>query len=180
MSPIVTSASFPLLSSTVSRLAAFVFAVTLFATTACAQGPAAPTNIAAKSAESNATAAVLQPYLGKWRPTSYSEGLNIGSLTISVDGLSYEVGGASVSYEVVRKTDEGVILRVTGRKPVDPSAAKAMAFSLETQTVDSFPPDGPTKTRQLLWIYRCGSIDSLVSGFAQATKATCSKNAYTR
>lgn len=159
---------------------ALILAASLFSTGACAQAPTTPPAGGAESAPRVVTPDVMRPYLGVWRPTSYSEGLNIGSLTISVDGLSYEVGGASVNYKVVRQTDEGVILRVTDRKPVDPSAAKAMAFSLETQTVDSFPPGGPTKTRQLLWIYRCGSIDSLASGFAQATKATCSGNAYTR
>ena len=155
----------------------FGLAAFLFTASACAQDPTIPT---ASSTATDAKAA-LQPYLGKWRPTSYSEGLNIGSLTISVDGLSYEVGGASVSYEVVRKTDEGVILRVTGYKPVShPRAAKAMAFSLEMHTVKAVVPTDVTTTRQLLSIYSCGSVDSLTSGFAQGTKTTCSKNTYTR
>jgi hypothetical protein len=170
MNPVVTSKPFPLLSSTVRQLAAFVLVATLFITSACAQGPATPTT------PSMDAKAALQPYLGKWRPTSYSEGLNIGSLSISENGLSVEVGG-SLTYEVVRKTDEGIILRVTGRTPPNAFPSNALAFSLETHTITSFPPGGPTKTRQDLWIYWCSSLERLASGIS---KASCSKNGYMR
>ena len=118
-----------------------VFVVMLSTASACAQSPTTP---ATSSTATNAKAA-LQPYLGKWRPTSYSEGLNIGSLTISVDGLSIETG-SSLTYEFVKQTDEGVIVRVTGRKPANAfSGLKALAFLVETETVSGPPPAGVTR-----------------------------------
>ena len=148
-----------------------VFAAMLIAVSACAQGPTPP-------ATSGNTTAALQPYLGKWRPTSFSEQQHIGSLTISESGLSIEVGDASVRYELERNTSEGVILRVTGRKPANAfPKVTFLAFFTEMQTVDSFPPGGPTKTRVLLWIcYWSGSLDQLASGIK---KAQCG-NTYTR
>jgi len=163
---------FPVINS--SHLLTAIVAAMLLVTSACAQGPTSP----AASGSAAATEAALRPYLGKWRPTSFSEQQNIGSLTISVDSLSIEVGSASVSYEIEQKTIDGVIVRVTGRKPSDAFPnIKALAFSLETQTLTSSPPGGVTKTRELLRIcYWSGSIDRLASGIK---KASCG-NTYTR
>ena len=163
MNPVVTSKSFPLLSSTVRRLTAFVLVVTLFTTSACAQGPVTST-----TTPSTDTKAALQPYLGKWRPTSFKRELNIGSITVTETGLSIESGGL-VTYEFVKKTDEGTIVRITGRRPTNihldltQSDVTAFGFSLETQTLESFPPGGPSKTREMLRIcYGLGSIESAV------------------
>jgi spore coat protein U-like protein len=152
-----------------------LFVVMLSSPSACAQSPTAP----ATSSTATDAKAALQPYLGKWRPTSFGEQQNIGSLTISESSLSIEVGGASVSYELERKTDDGVIVRVTDRKP-DNAFPKVtyLAFLTEMQTVESFPPGGPTKTREQLWIcYWSGSLDRLASGIR---KASCLRNSYTR
>lgn len=145
-----------------------LLAVVLAATSACATEPM-PQSVASEA---------LRPYLGKWRPTSYGEGLNIGSLTITETELSVEVGGASLSYELERQTSEGVILRVTGRQPdhAFPGIA-ALAFSVKLETVTGPPPAGITKIRELLRIcYWSGSLDRLA---VEVTKAPCG-NAYTR
>ena len=155
-----------------SHLMTAIVAAILLMTSACAQRPTTP----AASSTGIDTKAALQPYLGKWRPTSYQEGLNIGSLTISVDGLSIETC-SSLTYELVKQTDEGVIVRVTGRKPANAfPGLKALAFLVETETVTGPPPAGVTRTRELLWIcYLSGSLDRLASGI----KKTCG-NIYTR
>jgi len=153
-----------------------VFVALLSMVGACAQTPAPPATSAATTT-TNAKVA-LQAYLGKWRPTSFSEQQNIGSLTISVDELSIEVGNASVSYEIDKQTTDGVIVRVTGRKPSDAfPKIKALAFSLETQTVTNLAPGGATKTRELL---RVCYLPSSLDGLALDTKKTSCGNTYTR
>ena len=139
---------------------------------------AAPSALATEPLPQSVASEALRPYLGKWRPTSYSEGLNIGSLAITETGLSVEFGGASLSYELERQTSDGVILRVTGRKPdhAFPGIA-ALAFSVKLETVTGPPPAGITKIRELLRIcYWSGSLDRLA---VEVTKAPCG-NAYTR
>ena len=150
-----------------------LFVLMFSSLSACAQSSTAP----ATSSTATDAKAALQPYLGKWRPTSFSEQQNIGSLTISESSLSIEVGGASVSYELERKTDEGIILRVTSRNPANAfPGLNALAFMVETETVTGPPPAGFTKTRELLSIcYLSGSLDRLASGI----KKTCG-NRYTR
>lgn len=51
---------------------------------ACAADIATKPIVATEPKPEVASTTALKPYLGKWRPTSYREGLNIGSLTISV------------------------------------------------------------------------------------------------
>lgn len=149
---------------------ALILAVSLFPVGACAQTSTTLPAGGAESAPPVVAADVMRPYLGKWRPTSYRTGLRIGSLTISDVGISNEVG-ESLAYEFVRQTAEGVILRVTRRKPDNSFfGAKALAFSLGTQTVESFPPGGPTKTRELLWICYRDNLDQLAS---IVMKASC-------
>jgi hypothetical protein len=133
---------------------------------------------AAEPAGKVATSIALQPYLGKWRPTSYSEGLNIGSLTISEDSLSLEANGSSLSFVVEQQLDEGVIVRVTGRNPTNAfPKVTALGFSVRKETVTGPPPEGVTKARELLWIcYWSNSIDRLA---LEIKKASCG-NAYTR
>lgn len=144
----------------------------LFTVSACAQNPAT------SATPSIDTKAVLQPYLGKWRPTSFREEMNIVSLTITENTFSFEMDGPSVRFVVDRKIDEGVIVRVTDRKPSNAfPGLTALAFLTETQTLESFPPGGPSKIRELLRVcYWSGSIDQLVSG---NKKALCG-NTYIR
>jgi hypothetical protein len=140
-----------------SRALKSVFAVFLISVSACAQSPAplAPGSTDAKTA--------LRPYLGTWRPTSFAEELKSGPLTISVDGLSLEMGPL-LTYDVAEATDEGVILRVTSRKP-------ANAFRTAA-------PTGMTWTRESLRIcYWSGSLDRLVA--LGIKKAPCG-NTYIR
>ncbi len=156
---------------------ALILAASLFSAGACAQTSTPSPSAKAKPKTQLAPADILRPYLGRWRPTSYSEGLNIGSLTITEDRFSVEVTGWSVTFVVDRQTDEGVIVRVTDRKPDDAfPGLKALAFTVETETVKGPPPAGITKTRELLWVcYLSDSLDRLASGI----KKTCG-NIYTR
>jgi len=133
-----------------------VLMVMLSTASACAQSPATQ----ATSSTATDTKAALQPYLGKWRPTSFQRELNIGSLAITDNRLSMEFGG-SVTYELVKKTDKGVIVRVTGRQPANTHPeVTAFGFSLETETVTGPPPARITKTREILRIcYGFGDLD---------------------
>lgn len=159
---------------------AFAFMMLLFMTSACAQNPAT-------SATSNLdTKTVLQPYLGKWRPTSFGKELHMASITITETGLSIETGG-SVMYEFVKKTDEGVIVRVIDRHATNPhlglthSHTTAFGFSLEMQTLDPFPPGGPSKTRELLLIcHGSGDIDSAVKRLISEMKTKQCPDVYIR
>jgi hypothetical protein len=171
----VTSTLSPLLRSFIGLLA---ITASLLAVGVCAQisttSPKAETEPTPEAISSD----ILRPYLGKWRPTSYSEGLNIGSLTISEDRLALEVGGASVSYEIDRQIANGVFVRVTGRTPANAfPGLTALAFSVAMETVTGPPPGRVTKTRELLRIcYWSGSLDQLAS---KMSKTSCG-NAYTR
>lgn len=148
----------------------------LFFTGACAQ-----------TSERPATEKILQPYLGKWRPTSASKELYLVSITITETGVSIETGG-SVTYELVKKTDEGVIVRVMDRHAVGPyysdltkSRATVFGLSLGMHTQDSFPPGGPSKTRELLQIcYESGDIDSAVKRLISEMKTGQCPDTYTR
>src|SRR3954453_3013859 len=80
-----------------------VLAAAVFSATACADNSL----VVVTSAEAASALSILQPYLGKWRPTSGSEELNIGSLTIAADRLTLETG-PSLIYEFVKQTDDGV------------------------------------------------------------------------
>lgn len=164
---------------------AFAFMILLFMTSACAQNPAtsATSSLDTKSLD---TKTVLQPYLGKWRPTSFSKELHMVSITITETGLSIEAGG-SVTYEFVKKTDEGVIVRVIDRHATNPhlglthSHTTAFGFSLEMQTLDSFPPGGPSKTRELLLIcHGSGDIDSAVKRLISEMKTRRCPDVYIR
>lgn len=90
-----------------------LFVTLLFSIAACAQQPTASTDKNVTSAE------VLQPYLGKWRPTSAAEARNVEAFTIAVDELSEEPSGAFVKYEVERRVGAAVIVRVTSTGPGD-------------------------------------------------------------
>lgn len=148
-----------------------VSAVFLISVSACAQAPATltPASTDAKTA--------LQPYLGTWRPTSFAEERKSGWLTISVDRLSLEIG-PSVTYDVVEVTDEGVILRVTGREPADDfRGLTALAFSVKTETVTGPTPGAIPRRRELLRI--CYWFDSLEWLASEMKRAPCG-NTYTR
>ncbi len=167
-------------------LAWLLSAALLFAASACAQEPKTPANAATESTRKVDAATILRPYLGKWRPTSYSKGLYMVSITITETGLSIETGG-SVMYEFVKKTDEGVIVRVIDRHATNPhlglthSHTTAFGFSLEMQTLDSFPPGGPSKTRELLLIcHGSGDIDSAVKRLISEMKTKRCPDVYIR
>ncbi len=156
-----------------------ILVASLLCVGACATSPISSAHSETTDKQSNQVSAseALRPYLGKWRPTSYSEGLNIGSLTITEKGLSLETG-PSLTYEIVEQTDEGVLLHVTSSEPDDRfRGVKALAFSLEIHVIPSFPPGGPPKKRQDLWIYWCDGLGRLALGIS---KASCSKNGYMR
>lgn len=156
---------------------ALILAVSLFPVGACAQTLTTPPAGGAGSAQPVVAVDLMRPYLGKWRPTSYSEGLNIGSLTITEKGFSIEATGASVTFVFERQTNEGIVVHVTGRKPVDAFPGLTnLAFMVERETVTGPPPANLVKTRELLWIcYLSGNLDRLASGI----KKTCG-NIYTR
>ena len=147
----------------------------------------APTFVFATESDPQIAASeALRPYLGKWRPTSYGNGLYMVSITVTEAGLSIETGG-SVTYEVVKKTDEGVIVRITDRHATNPhlglthSQTTAFGFSLGMQTLDSFPPGGPSKTRELLIIcHGSGDIDAAVKRLISEMKTGQCPDVYIR
>lgn len=169
-----------------SLVGSLVLAVSLLSVSACAQNSATLPKAEAEPTARAISSEILRPYLGTWRPTSFSKELHMVSITITDTGLSIETGG-SVAYEFVKKTDEGVIVRVTDRHATNPhldlthSHTTAFGLSLEMQTLDSFPPGGPSKTRELLRIcYGSGDIDSAVKVLISEMKTGRCPDVYTR
>ena len=152
-------------------------ATALIAASTYAQEPTMSAVGAAERTSKFDATTILRPYLGKWRPTSYQEELNVGSLTITETEFSVEATGASVTFVIERQTKEGVVVKVTGRKSADTFPRLTnLAFMVESETVTGPPPANLVKTRELLWIcYLSGNLDRLASGI----KKTCG-NIYTR
>lgn len=121
---------------------------------------AATSAYATEPVPQGAASEALRPYLGKWRPTSFRRELNIGSITVAETGFSYESGG-SMTFEFVKKVEEGVIVRITGRQPANTHPeVTALGLSLETKTLTGPPPAGVTRQREELRIcYGFGDID---------------------
>lgn len=148
-----------------------LLAALLLATVACAQEPSAPSATAGVSQEA------LRPFVGTWRPTSAAEERNIESITISTKEISVAAEKRQVlKFTLERQTDEGVILRVTGKSPGDQSSTRALALSLDTKTAAG-AQSGTKDSRQFIWIYWCSRLEQL-SG--QLDKSACSKNGYFR
>jgi len=123
-----------------------------------------------------AAAEMLGPYLGRWRPTSFAEEMNVVSLTISATGLSVETGGA-MTFTAVRQEARGVVLQITGREPPTSFAAyEAIGMTIEQRTYEG-PTHGEQRTQEFLWIYWCDRSDEL-SGSVEAWQ--CSHNRYRR
>ncbi len=109
------------------------------------------------------------------------------SITITETGLSIETGG-SVTYEFVKKTDEGVIVRVTDRHAPNSyhldlthPHTTAFGFSVEKETVTGPPPKGITTTREILIICDAsGDIDSAVKRLISEMKTGRCPDVYTR
>ncbi len=141
----------------------------------CAAEGVSPAPTQTTPAPASDAGKMLQPYLGTWRPTSFAEEMNVGSLTITASGLSIATGG-SLTFQLMRREGEAVILRVTGQKPASASSPGALAFKLEQQ-VRKNDVTGAESSRQLLWIYWCDHLEDLAAGLASSS---CSRNRYVR
>ena len=147
----------------------------------------APTFVFATESDPQIAASeALRPYLGKWRPTSYGNGLYMVSITVTEAGLSIETGG-SVTYEVVKKTDEGVIVRITDRHATNPHLGLthphtiAFGFVAEKKALTGPPPKGVTRTRDQFRIcYGYGDIDSAVHELISEMKSGICPDVYIR
>jgi hypothetical protein len=107
-------------------------------------------------------ASLMEPYLGKWRPTSFQEELNEGNITITKDRYSTQ-SGTTIEFVPETSRNPYLIVRVSKIKPVESSfKARYLILSLEEELRRNYK-NKYKKDREFLKICYTGVKKELLS-----------------